>query len=72
MDRNVFKKNWYELATELKERWPDLTNSDLQYISGDESRLVEVVMKRRHVSQKDAEDDVRFFINSLPQRQKFA
>jgi len=49
MSEDLLKKHWYSLFNELKERWPDLTQSDLDYISGDVRRLVEVVQKRRHI-----------------------
>ncbi|MBI4471722.1 MAG: CsbD family protein [Acidobacteria bacterium] len=70
--RNILKKNWFELQTELKERWPDLTQSDLDYINGDEEKLLEIVMKRRHITEEEARLDVRFFLNTLPPQQKLA
>jgi len=70
--RNILKKNWFELQTELKERWPDLTQSDLDYINGDEEKLLEIVMKRRHITDEEARRDVRFFLNTLPPQQKLA
>ena len=72
MDRNVLKRNWLELSTELKERWPDLTQADIDYIAADEQKLIEIVQKRRHLTREEAERDVRFFINTLPPQQKLA
>jgi hypothetical protein len=72
MGGNVLKRDWFELATELKERWPDFTQADFDYIAGDEGRLIEIVQKRRHITREEAEHDVRFFINTLPPRQKLA
>jgi len=71
-NRNILKRDWFELQTELKERWPDLTQSDFTYINGDDERLVQTVMKRRHLSEEEARRDVAFFLNTLPPRQKLA
>jgi hypothetical protein len=72
MNRNILKKSWFELSTELKERWPDLTQADLDYINGDEEKLVEVVLKRRHITEEEAREDVRFFISTQPPVQKLS
>ena len=72
MNRNILKKHWFELATELKERWPDLTQADLDYINGDEEKLVQVVLKRRHITEEEARRDVNFFIQTQPPVQKLS
>jgi hypothetical protein len=70
MSRNALKKNWFTLTKELKERWPDMTQSDLEYITGREDRLIETVEKRRHVTRPEAEQDVREFLDHLDPRQR--
>jgi len=71
MERNLLKKHWFSLFNELKERWPDLTQSDLGYIAGDKDRLIEVVQKRRHISREKAVADVTEFLNKLNVHQRF-
>jgi hypothetical protein len=71
MERNLLKKHWYILFNELKERWPDLTQSDLEFITGDKDKLIEVVQKRRHISRKEALTDVTEFLDTLNVHQRF-
>ncbi len=62
---NLLKKHWYAIYNELKERWPDLTQSDLEYIFGEKKRLVEIVKRRRHISAQEASRDVDEFVATL-------
>jgi hypothetical protein len=71
MASNLLKKHWFSLFNELKERWPDLTQSDLEYITGDRNKLIEVVQKRRHISREEASDDVTEFLGTLNVHQRF-
>ena len=72
MDNNLLKKKWYALFNDLKERWPDLTQSDIDYIAGDQDRLLEVVQNRRHISAAEAAQDVQEFLSTLNVRQRIA
>jgi hypothetical protein len=72
MERNVLKRKWYVLFNELKERWPDLTQSDIDYITADKKRLIEIVRRRRHLSETEAARDVEDFLNTLDARQRVA
>jgi hypothetical protein len=72
MERNVLKRKWYVLFNELKERWPDFTQSDIEYITGDKKRLIEIVRRRRHLSDAEAALDVEEFLNTLDIRQRVA
>jgi hypothetical protein len=70
MESNLLKKHWYGIFNELKERWPDLTQSDVDYIFGDKKRLIEVVQKRRHISAAEAQRDVDEFVKTLEIHQR--
>jgi hypothetical protein len=72
MERNLLKKKWYVLFNELKERWPDLTRSDVDYISGNREKLQEIVQLRRHISAEEARRDVEEFLDRLELRQNIA
>ncbi|HYR83730.1 MAG TPA: hypothetical protein VE422_06605 [Terriglobia bacterium] len=69
---NLLKEQWYERMNDLRERWPDLTQSDVVYIEGDANRLIEVVQKRRHIPREEAIRDVNDFIDHLKVRLKLA
>jgi hypothetical protein len=72
MERNILKKHWFAIFNDLKERWPDLNQSDFDYIGGDVGKLVEVVQKRRHISAESACVDVEEFLSKLNVRQRIA
>ena len=67
---NLLKKHWYVIFNELKERWPDLTQSDLDYICGEKKKLLEVVQKRRHISTGEALRDIDDFVETLDIHQR--
>lgn len=70
MKESFLKKHWYDLFNDLKERWPDLTQSDIDYIAGDMRRLLEVVQKRRHISRAAAQDEVDDLLSRLQIHQR--
>jgi hypothetical protein len=72
MEPNVLKRKWGLIFNELKERWPDLTQSDLEYVSGDKKKLVEIVQTRRHSSADEAQRDVEDFLRTLNPKQNIA
>jgi len=72
MERNILKRKWHVLFNELKERWPDLTQSDIDYIKGDKNKLIERVQMRRHLSATEAARDVEEFLGTLNIRQRVA
>jgi len=72
MERNILKRKWHVLFNELKERWPDLTQSDIDYIKGDKNKLIERVQMRRHLSAAEAARDVEAFLGTLNVRQRVA
>lgn len=65
MNESFLKKYWYDLFNDLKERWPDLTQSDIDYVAGDVRKLLEVVQKRRHISAVAAQHEVDDFFRRL-------
>jgi hypothetical protein len=67
---NLLKKHWFAIFNEVKERWPDLTESDLEYIFGDKKKLAEVVKNRRHISAEEASRDVDEFVEKLDIHQR--
>jgi hypothetical protein len=72
MSEDLLRKHWYSLFNELKERWPDLTQSDLYYISGDMRKLIEVIEKRRHLSHEEAQAEIQDLMGRLQLRQRIA
>ena len=72
MERNVLKRKWHILLNELSERWPNLTQLDIDFINGDKERLIERVQTRRHISLAAATADVEEFLNTRDLGQRIA
>lgn len=60
-DENILKKHRSGLFNGLKERWPDITQADIDYIAGDVQGLIEVVQRRGHISAAAAKDNMDDF-----------
>jgi hypothetical protein len=72
MYSNILKRDWNLLFNEFRERWPDITQADLDYIDADRDKLIQVVSKRRHVTEPVARRDVEEFLTRLKPLRKFA
>ena len=58
MDREKFKAQWHHLKHEIKEKWSDLTDEDLQYISGEKGKLIEKLQEYYSLSRDAAEREI--------------
>lgn len=69
-NESFLKRYWCSIFNELRERWPDLTQSDIGYIRGEKDRLINEVRRRRHISLQEAARDVDEFLDRLDVRQR--
>lgn len=58
MDREKFKNQWHHLRDEVKEKWTELTDEDLLYISGEKNKLIEKLQERYSLSRESAEREI--------------
>jgi hypothetical protein len=65
MDISFLKKTWNSIHREVNERWPTITQGDMEYIGGDKNRLIEVVCNREQLSLEDGTSEVQDFIDRL-------
>lgn len=59
MDKQNVIKNWEEKRRRLKNRYDDLTDKDLEYVKGEEDRLVDRIHRRLGTSRKQTRNILR-------------
>jgi uncharacterized protein YjbJ (UPF0337 family) len=60
MHQKISRENWDQQKAQVRERWPELTDSDLSQVGGDRQKLIER-LERAGCSRQDAEEQVRAF-----------
>lgn len=72
MNRHVLKKKWNHILNDVKERWGNLSQDDLDRIAGDYDLLVSSIGRRYHLTRNLAKGEVHEFLNKLDVRQRLA
>lgn len=57
MNQDIFRNQWSELRTVLKEWWARLTDNDLADVNGDYDRLIDILSEKYGCTRERAEDD---------------
>jgi uncharacterized protein YjbJ (UPF0337 family) len=52
------KNNWTHLKAKLKEKYPQLTESDLMYTEGKEDQLLEKLQIKTHKPRRQLEKEI--------------
>ena len=55
MDWNRVEGNWKQMKGKIKEKWGNLTDDDLDYISGTRDKFVGKLQERYGIAKEDAE-----------------
>lgn len=55
MSQDVFRNEWSQIRTPLKEWWARLTDNDLNHVNGSYDRLVDVLSEKYDCSHERAE-----------------
>jgi uncharacterized protein YjbJ (UPF0337 family) len=66
MNAEVFKGKWHQLKGEVKSRWGELTDDDLDVVEGDAEKLVGRVQERYGYAREEAHREVNEFIARHP------
>mgnify|MGYP002717010420 CR=1 FL=1 len=66
MNNDIIKGKWKQLKGDVKQRWADLTDDDLQYAEGSRDYLVGKVQERYGRTREQAEQEVSAFERDLP------
>ena len=64
MNKLTIEGNWNQIKGKAKEKWGDLTNDDLDRISGQRDQLVGTLQELYGKSKEQAEREVRAFEES--------
>ena len=62
MDANILKGKWLQLKGSVREKWGQLTDDDVDKVSGSAERLVGVIQERYGYAKDRAEDEVDSFL----------
>lgn len=57
-DVKQVEERWDQIRSAIRERWPQLTRSDLKLIDGDSQKLIALVHQRTRASLGEIEDSV--------------
>jgi uncharacterized protein YjbJ (UPF0337 family) len=63
MNWDTVQGNWKEFTGEIKKRWGKLTDDDLEWIKGQQDKLVGRLQKRYGILKDEAEMEVGDFLN---------
>jgi uncharacterized protein YjbJ (UPF0337 family) len=66
MNADVLKGKWHQLKGEVKSKWGQLTDDDLDRVAGDAEKLVGRVQERYGYERDRAKREVDDFINRHP------
>ena len=58
MDANILKGKWMQIKGSVREKWGQLTDDDVDRVSGSAERLVGVIQERYGWAKQKAEDEV--------------
>ena len=62
MDANILKGKWLQLKGNVREKWGQLTDDDVDRVSGSAERLVGLIQERYGYAKQQAEDEVDAFL----------
>lgn len=65
MDANVFAGKWKQMKGEVKTRWAELTDSDVEKINGDWVRFVGTLQEKYGKSKEQVTQEAKDFFNNL-------
>lgn len=58
------KNNWPHLKTKLKEKYPQLSEADLQYTEGKEDQLLEKLQIKTHKPKRQLEKEIESLLQT--------
>ena len=64
MNRNILEGNWKKIRGTIREKWGELTDDELDQISGKRDKLAGVLQERYGYTQMEAERQIDDFLDS--------
>lgn len=65
MNEDIFKGKWNQLKGKVKQQWGELTDDDLNQISGKRDEILGLVQERYGWERARAESELDEFLSSL-------
>jgi uncharacterized protein YjbJ (UPF0337 family) len=62
MDANILKGKWLQLKGNVREKWGQLTDDDVDRVGGSVERLIGVLQERYGYQKQQAEHEVDAFL----------
>ncbi len=66
MDWNRIEGNWKQFKGQIKEKWGDLTDDDLDSVAGHREQLEGKIQERYGIAKDKVRKDVDDWLGSLP------
>lgn len=63
MNADVLKGKWLQVKGSIKEKWGQLTDDDLNRVSGNVDRLIGLVQERYGYQKEEAQRQVNAFLS---------
>ena len=65
MASDILKGKWKQLSGQIKERWGELTDDEIEQLEGRRDRLVGKLQEKYGYSKQEAEDRVNAFMREM-------
>jgi uncharacterized protein YjbJ (UPF0337 family) len=63
MNRNILQGKWKQLRGEIRQRWGELTDDDLDRVAGQSDKLAGMLQERYGYTQMEAERQIDEFLD---------
>lgn len=63
MNRNILQGKWKQLRGEIRQRWGEITDDDLDQVAGQSDKLAGVLQERYGYTQMEAERQIDEFLD---------
>jgi uncharacterized protein YjbJ (UPF0337 family) len=64
MNRNILEGKWKQLRGSIRDKWGDLTDSELDQIAGKREKLAGLLQEKYGYTQMEAERQIDDFLDS--------
>lgn len=64
MNQNILEGKWKQLRGNIREKWGELTNDDLDQIAGKREKLAGILQERYGYTQMEAERQIDEFLET--------
>jgi uncharacterized protein YjbJ (UPF0337 family) len=68
MNWNIIEGKWKEVSGSLREKWGDLTDDEIQSLSGKRDQLEGVIQTKYGITQEQAKQQIDEWANWLKER----